>query len=60
MDFSRIKQHLESNGFTVSCFPDREQAAMHLEEVISGETVGFGGSITLREMEAAVHRAEKS
>lgn len=50
VDFSDLKRRLEKNRFAVSCFPGREEAARHLEKAIVGETVGFGGSVTLREM----------
>lgn len=50
MDFSVIQRNLEQGRFTVSCFSDRESAARYLEERIKGETVGFGGSVTIRDM----------
>lgn len=50
MDFSTVRANLEKHRFTVSCFADRESAARHLEKSITGETVGFGGSMTVREL----------
>lgn len=50
MDFGTLKKNLENRKFAVSVFPDREAAAAHLEAGIKGEVVGFGGSITLKDM----------
>jgi L-lactate utilization protein LutB len=50
MNLSTIKANLEKNRFTVSCFETAGQAAAHLEESLKGETIGFGGSITLKDM----------
>jgi L-lactate utilization protein LutC len=50
MDFEKIKNNLERRRFTVSCFKTAEQACAYFVEKIKGETVAFGGSVTLREM----------
>lgn len=50
MDLSIIRRNLEKCHFTVSVFPDRAGAASHLEAMLQGETIGFGGSVTLRDM----------
>lgn len=50
MDFSRVKKKLESNGFKVSVFPDKEAASAYLDKEIDGKTVGIGGSVTVSEM----------
>lgn len=50
MDFTRIKENLEKREFTVSCFETREAASDHLVNSIKGEIIGFGGSVTLKEM----------
>lgn len=50
MDFATIKKNLEKHRFTVNCFPNREAAAAHLENTVKGETIGFGGSITVKDM----------
>ena len=53
MDFSRVKENLEKRGFTVSVFDTAAAAADYLDAAIDGKTVGFGGSITLQQMELA-------
>ncbi|MDR3077216.1 MAG: lactate utilization protein [Planctomycetota bacterium] len=50
MDLSKIRKRLEKNGFTVSCFARANEAAEYLEQSLRGETIGFGGSVTLRDM----------
>ena len=50
MDFTRVKKALEERGFQVTVFPGKAEAAAHLNEVIDGVSVGFGGSVTLREL----------
>ena len=51
MDFSVIKNNLEKKGYAVSCFETKEEAALYLTENIKNTTVGFGGSITVKEMD---------
>ena len=46
----RVQTQLERCGYTVHALPDRTAAAEHLNRVIDGTTVGFGGSVTLQEM----------
>ena len=53
MDFSRVKENLEKRGFTVSVFDSAAAAADYLDAAIDGRTVGFGGSITLQQMQLA-------
>ena len=50
MDFTALKKTLEKHGFVVSCFANKEEAAEHLEQTVSGETIGFGGSVTVQDM----------
>ena len=50
MHFETVKANLEKRGFAVSCFETKEEAAAYLDGKIDGKTVGFGGSVTLREM----------
>lgn len=50
MDFSKVKETLESLGYKVSCFETSFAAGEYLNGQIDGETVGFGGSVTLDEM----------
>ncbi len=50
MDFTTVKNNLESLGYAVSCFETKEEAAEYMDSQIDGQTVGFGGSMTLQEM----------
>ncbi|MBQ5536074.1 MAG: LUD domain-containing protein, partial [Oscillospiraceae bacterium] len=50
MDFTNLKKTLERLGYAVSCFAAGADAAAYLNEQIDGKTVGFGGSVTLREL----------
>lgn len=50
MDFTKVKTSLEKEGFKVSCFDTKEDAASYLKDSIAGKTVGFGGSVTLQQM----------
>ena len=53
MDFSHVKENLEKRGFAVSVFDTAAAAADYLDSAIDGKTVGFGGSITLQQMQLA-------
>ena len=50
MDFTKVKNALTARGFKVSCFESAREAADYLNAQIDGTTVGFGGSMTLKEM----------
>ena len=50
MDFSTVKQNLTALGYQVTCFETAAEAADYLTAAIEGKTVGFGGSVTLKEM----------
>lgn len=49
--FTIFKKNLEEKGYQVSVFDTKEEAKEYLNSKIDGKTVGFGGSVTLREME---------
>lgn len=49
-DFNTLKNNLEKKGYKVAVFDTKDEAAKYLNEQIDGRTVGFGGSVTLREM----------
>ncbi len=51
MSFDVIKSNLKKRGFAVSLFDTASEASKYLNTVIDGKTVGFGGSVTLQEME---------
>ncbi len=49
-DLKKAAKNLEERGFSVRLFETGAEAADYLDGAIDGKTVGFGGSITLREM----------
>ena len=49
-DFTTLKNNLENKGYKVVVFDTKEAAAKYMDGQIDGMTVGFGGSVTLREM----------
>lgn len=50
-DLIKTKENLEKKHYTVSVFETKEDACAYLTESIKGVTVGFGGSVTLKEMD---------
>lgn len=48
--FETVKKNLEARGYAVSCFETAGAAADYLDSRIDNETVGFGGSVSLKEM----------
>ena len=50
MDFTNVKQALEKRCYTVTVCPTKEDAAPYLNREIDGTSVGFGGSMTLKEL----------
>lgn len=50
MNFTEIKMNLEKLGYKVSCFDTAKEAADYMDVQIDKTTVGFGGSVTLKEM----------
>lgn len=46
----RCKEALTARGFSVSCFATAKEASDYLNKAIDQTTVGFGGSMTLKEM----------
>lgn len=48
--FALVKQNLEENGFSVSCFATAAEAADYLDGALDGKSIGIGGSITVQEM----------
>ena len=45
-----LKKNLEQHGFTVSCFDTAEEACSYLDSRLDGQTIGIGGSVTVRDM----------
>ena len=50
MDFTALKKTFEGEGYTVSCFGTKADAADYLANRFDGEVIGIGGSITVREL----------
>ncbi len=50
MPFATVKSNLENRGYAVAVCATKEEAAAHIASRLHGETVGFGGSITLQDM----------
>ena len=50
MDYTVLKKNFENHRFHTSYFETKEEAAAYLSNQIKGEKVGFGGSITAKEM----------
>ncbi len=50
-DFAKLKNNLENKGYQVSVFETKEHAAKYLDSQINEKVVGFGGSVTLHEMD---------
>ena len=48
--FTKVAENLKKLGYQVSVFDTKEQAADYLCGEIKDTTVGFGGSLTLRDM----------
>lgn len=50
-DFTTLKNNLENKGYQVSVFDTKEAAAKYMDGQINEKVVGFGGSVTLHEMD---------
>jgi len=50
MAFETVKKNLEERGYLVSVFSTAAEAAAYMDKEIDGKTVGFGGSMTLKEL----------
>ena len=48
--FSTVQKNLEARGYRVQCFSKTEDAVRYLDRTLDGQTIGFGGSMTLEEM----------
>lgn len=50
MDFTVLKENLQRLGYQVTEFDTKEAAVRYLDNSIDNRSVGFGGSMTLKEM----------
>lgn len=51
MDYLQIRTNFERHGFTTQLFSTKEEACCYLADVLQHQTIGFGGSETLKEMD---------
>lgn len=50
MECSKLLDNLKTHGFTAKYFESTSEANAYLADALKGETIGFGGSVTLRDM----------
>jgi L-lactate utilization protein LutB len=50
MEYSQIRTNFERHGFTTQLFSEKADACNYLGGILQNQTIGFGGSETLREM----------
>ena len=50
-DFTVLKENLENKGYKVVVFENKNDATEYLKGKIEGKTIGFGGSVTIKEMD---------
>jgi L-lactate utilization protein LutB len=60
MDVALFRKNLELRGYTTAFFDTAAAARRYLQEQITGKTVAFGGSVTLREMDLYETLREKN
>lgn len=53
MDFAKVESALRERGYQVTVCPTKAAASEYLNAKIDGVSVGFGGSVTLKELGAA-------
>lgn len=49
-NFTNLRQNLETKGYQVSVFENKEAAADYINQQIHQKSVGLGGSVTIHEM----------
>ena len=60
MKVTTLKENLLKMGYAVSIFDTKEEACAYLTKEIKGTSVGFGGSMTAREMGLAEALAKEN
>ena len=48
--FAKLQKNLENKGYKVKVFSNKKTAANYLNSQMDQKTIGFGGSVTIREM----------
>lgn len=51
MNYQMLKANFERHGFATSYFETKAEAASYLKEQVKGRVVGFGGSMTVKELD---------
>ena len=51
MDFTEIRKNFEKHGFTTQAFSTPGEVRNYFMNSLENQTIGFGGSVTLRELE---------
>jgi L-lactate utilization protein LutC len=51
LDFTEIRKSFERHGFTTQAFSTPEEVRDYFVSSLENQTIGFGGSVTLRELE---------
>lgn len=49
-NIEKLRENLESRGFRTSYFESKEDACAYLNEQLDGTEIGFGGSVTVQEL----------
>ena len=49
-DLEKLRQNLTARGYACQVFDTPQEAVCHLQHSLQGRTIGFGGSMTVREM----------
>jgi L-lactate utilization protein LutB len=60
INYKELKRNFESHGFITHYFESSKDAKDYLAKTIQGRTVGFGGSVTIREMKLFEALSEKN
>lgn len=50
MDYTEIRSNFEKHGFTTQLFQTPEEVRDYFKGLLENQTIGFGGSVTLREL----------
>ena len=49
-DLEKLRENLTARGYACQVFDTPQEAVCHLQNSLQGRTIGFGGSMTVREM----------
>lgn len=50
MNYEILKDVFQKHGFSTKYFDNSTSASCYLSEILHGKTIGFGGSVTIKEM----------